>query len=128
VFTDARVEAIVPSSDLSRSRGFYEGVLGLSPVDSHSADVDVLYALAGGTRLLVEEMAGPDPWPRRAHTAAHFVVDDVAGTVRELRGRGVEFQEHDLPRLKTVDGVAHVGDHDFAWFTDPDGNVLGIHD
>jgi hypothetical protein len=28
----------------------------------------------------------------------------------------------------TVDGVATVGDHRYAWFKDPDLNVIGIHD
>ena len=47
---------------------------------------------------------------RPAESAAHFVVDDVAATMRELRGRGVEFDEFDLPELQTTDGVATVGD------------------
>jgi hypothetical protein len=58
----------------------------------------------------------------------HFVVDDVAATVRELRARGVLFDDYDMPELKTVDGVATVADHRFAWFRDPDDNVLGVRD
>ena len=62
------------------------------------------------------------------HSAAHLRVDDVAATVGELRARGVEFDEFDLPGLKTEDGVAMVGERHFAWFRDPDNNVLAVHD
>jgi hypothetical protein len=54
--------------------------------------------------------------------------------VRELRDRGVVFEEYDLPGLKTVDGIADiegnypskgVGERG-AWFRDSEGNMLGI--
>jgi extradiol dioxygenase family protein len=65
---------------------------------------------------------------RPPRSAAHFVVEDVEATVRELRARGVEFDEFDLPQLRTVEGIATVGEHRFAWFKDPDNNVLAVHD
>jgi catechol 2,3-dioxygenase-like lactoylglutathione lyase family enzyme len=125
VLADARVEATVPVARLSLARDFYEGVVGLTPSASHRPDIDVTYELGGGTRLVVIEEELP---LRRAESAAHFVVDDVAATVRELRRRGVEFDEFDMPELKTTDGVATVGNLHFAWFRDPDNNVLAIHD
>jgi hypothetical protein len=39
----------------------------------------------------------------------------------------VTFLDYDLPELTTVDGIASVGDLRFAWFRDPDSNILGIH-
>ena len=84
-----------------------------------------MYELAGGTRLVVIEEARA---LRRAESGAHFAVDDVAATVRELRERGIEFDEFDVPELKTTDGIATVGDRHFAWFRDPDNNVLAVHD
>jgi Glyoxalase/Bleomycin resistance protein/Dioxygenase superfamily len=60
-------------------------------------------------------------------TSLRFVVEDVRATVEELRGRGIVFEEYDLPGIKTVDGI---GEHESgaigAWFKDPDGNVLQI--
>jgi hypothetical protein len=62
-------------------------------------------------------------------------VDDLEATVKELRRRGVVFEEYDLPDLKTVDGIAAVmGNYPSnggvgekaAWFRDSEGNVLGI--
>lgn len=49
-------------------------------------------------------------------------------TVRDLRERGIEFAEFDLPELQTTDRIATVGERHFAWFRDPDNNVLAIHD
>jgi hypothetical protein len=39
-------------------------------------------------------------------TQAGWRVDDLAKELAELRSRGVEIQEYDMPGLKTVDGVA----------------------
>jgi extradiol dioxygenase family protein len=125
MLADAQVEAAVPVATLSLARNFYEGALGLKPSGSHWRDIDLIYEFADGTRLVVIEEARA---MRRAESGAHFVVDDVHATVRDLRERGVEFDEFDLPELKTMDGVATVGDRRFAWFRGPDNNVLAIHD
>jgi catechol 2,3-dioxygenase-like lactoylglutathione lyase family enzyme len=121
---DARVEATVPVLDLELSRGFYEGKLGLDPAGAYVPDVEVLYGLAGGSTLLVYVHS---TMIASAHTAANFIVADVRATVEALQERGVVFEEYDLPTLKTVDGVANVRGKDFAWFKDPDRNILGIH-
>jgi catechol 2,3-dioxygenase-like lactoylglutathione lyase family enzyme len=122
---DARVEATVPATDLERAAEFYGDVLGLRAGGTLAPRTDLVYELGNGGTLLVYHWPGPPP-PRL--TFAHFVVEDVAGTVAELRGRGVRFDDYDLPELKTVDGVAEVGDHHFAWFRDADDNVLAIRD
>jgi catechol 2,3-dioxygenase-like lactoylglutathione lyase family enzyme len=125
MFAQARVEATVPTLDLERAARFYGEVLGLPSGDPLPPRTDLVFALGGGCTLLVYEWTGAPP----AHlTFAHFVVDDVAAAVLELRERGVVFDDYDLPELKTVDGVATVGDHHFAWFRDLDDNVLGIRD
>ena len=53
-------------------------------------------------------------------------MDDLESELRELRERGVEIQEYDLPGLKTVDGIADIGFARAAWIVDPHGNALGI--
>jgi hypothetical protein len=51
----------------------------------------------------------------------------VLAVVKQLRGRGVAFEEYDLPGVKTVDGVAeHASGARGAWFKDPDGNIPQI--
>ena len=44
-----------------------------------------------------------------------------------LEQRGVVFDDYDLPDLKTVDHVCVMGAEKAAWFKDPDGNVLCLH-
>ena len=36
------------------------------------------------------------------------------------------FHDYDLPGLKTVDGVAELGDERSAWFSDSEGNIIAI--
>ncbi len=51
---------------------------------------------------------------------------DLDAELAELRSRGVEIQEYDMPGLKTVDGVADVGFARIAWIVDPHRNALAI--
>ena len=125
MLAEGQVEAAVPVRALSVAQEFYEGAIGLRPSGSHTPGVDVVYACGDGTRLMLYEWPGAHS-PGR--TVAHVIVRDVASTVRELRSRGVEFDEYDTPELRTVDGVATIGDLHYAWFHDPDDNVIGIHD
>jgi hypothetical protein len=61
-------------------------------------------------------------------------VDDIEATVRDLRARGVVFEEYNLPGLETVDGIADIGGNypskgigeRGAWFRDSEGNLLAI--
>jgi len=131
MLADARVEATVPTVDLDRAREFYEARLGLRPAGTRWATPgaiapgrEVLYECGAATRLLLYERPSAG---HAEHTLAHFTVADVEAAVDELRGRGVTFEEYDLPNIKTVEGVARAGNLKAAWFKDPDGNVIGIH-
>ena len=62
------------------------------------------------------------------NTAVTFEVDDLVGTVSELRSRGVTFEEYDFPGLKTVDGIASRDADKAAWFKDSEGNILCAHE
>jgi hypothetical protein len=100
---------------------FYGEQLGLQPV---SVDLpgSQLYRCGLGSYLVIYEASGSRP---EQHVAT-FLVDEIEDEVAALRGRGVTFEEYDLPGLKTVDGVAAVGPIKGAWFKDPDGNVIGV--
>jgi hypothetical protein len=61
-------------------------------------------------------------------------VDDIEATVAGLKGRGLVFEDVDLPGLKTVDGIAEVSGNypskggkgeRASWFCDSEGNMLG---
>jgi catechol 2,3-dioxygenase-like lactoylglutathione lyase family enzyme len=124
MLTEARITAIVPTTDLARAREFYGDTLGLRDVDAPAPGPQVIYRCGGGTLLEVYERPTAGD---AQHTLASWEVGDVRAAVGELRGRGIEFEEYDLPEFKTEDGVATAGDFQAAWFRDPDGNILCIH-
>ena len=78
-------------------------------------------AMSRGLVELVPEYAGT-----AQHTLGAFMVQDIDATVAELRGKGVTFEDYDLPGLKTVNGIAELGGIRGAWFKDPEGNILSV--
>ena len=114
---------MLPVRDLARARHFYETRLGLDP-GAPRPDGKFVYR-CGDTEIALF----PKPEGTRAeHTALSFRVDDIHAAVAELRSRGVVFDDYDLPGLKTVDHVCVLGAEKAAWFRDPDGNILCLHE
>ena len=119
----------LPAQDLQRARAFYADKLGLVPSEERPGGIR--YRCAAGEFSLFESAGAASG----THTQMAFEVDDIDATVTELRGRGVVFEEFDLPGLTTVDGIAEVsGNYPSkggtgergAWFRDSEGNLLGI--
>lgn len=115
---------IIPVTDAERSRKFYEESLGL-PFREKAADGNLIFSLdgSGALALMTDPAAKPSP-----HTTASFEVNDVSGYVGDLSSRGVVFEDYDLPNLKTVDHICVLGSERAAWFKDPDGNILCLHE
>jgi hypothetical protein len=57
MLTDARVMAVVPTTDLTRARAFYGGTLGLTDLQVSAPGRQVFYRCGGGTLLEVYERA-----------------------------------------------------------------------
>lgn len=112
--------ATVPVKNLENAKQFYEGTLGLTPVDNEGEDAIVYQS--GRTRLLVykSEFAGTN----KATVATWGVGDDIEQEVKTLHDKGVAFEHYaDMPEV-TLKGDVHVmGDMKAAWFKDPDGNI-----
>jgi tRNA-Thr(GGU) m(6)t(6)A37 methyltransferase TsaA len=124
-----RVATRLPAQDLERARRFYSEKLGLEPVEERPGGL--LYR-CGGTEFALFQSAGE---PSGAHTQMAWEVDDIEATVRDLRERGLIFEEYELPGLTTVDGIADVAGNypskggvgeRAAWFRDSEGNLVGI--
>jgi catechol 2,3-dioxygenase-like lactoylglutathione lyase family enzyme len=117
------VSAVISSTDLPRSQVFYEEKVGLK-LSPKTVPNHLLFECAEGTSLLVYGRQAPN---LAENTQARFWSNDLEADVRELRGRGVVFEEYDFPSFKTVDCVARVaGLGTSAWFKDPDGNTLAL--
>ncbi len=61
------------------------------------------------------------------HTQMAFDVDDVEGTARELKSKGVKLEEYDFPNFKSKDGIVDMpGGDKGAWFKDTEGNLIAL--
>ena len=45
---------------------------------------------------------------------------------RDLKQRGVQFEEYDVPGFDKETGIAQTGEDRGGWFKDSEGNLLGI--
>lgn len=119
----APITTMLPVKDLERARDFYVNKLGLE-AEGLASDGKFLLR-AGGTRLALF----PKPGGTKAdHTAVSFQVSDIVAAIRALESRGVTFADYDLPGLKTVEHVCVLGSEKAAWFQDPEGNILCLHE
>lgn len=116
--------AVLRASDIERARRFYAETLGLDVSDSHPGEE--IRVTAGGGSIICVYLRPQMPVPH--NTVACFEVDDIASAVTELRGRGVVFEEYDMPDigLKTVGGIADMSGEKRAWFKDSEDNILVV--
>lgn len=117
-----RVHTALPASDLHRAERFYEEKLGLTPKETRGTGLR--YEFGDGSVIL---LFPSDVITRGGHTQAGIEVDDVDASVRQLRSRGVAFEESSSREFETVDGVATSPDGSrAAWFKDSEGNLLAL--
>ena len=118
---DHPIDVVLLATDLGESKAFYAGKLGLGIL--HESEEEVTYRCGGDSRLTVTKSS---TGTADQQTQAGWRVTDLSAELGELRSRGVEIQEYDIPGLKTVDGVADLGSALIAWIVDPHGNALAI--
>jgi len=121
MLASARVVAFVPSTDLARSRSFYESVLGLPVV---SADAFAVVVDGPGGHIRITDVGSA--LRVQQFTILGWEVPDIAAEVDALSARGVEFTRYPgMPQddrgIWTAPGGAQI-----AWFPDPDGNTLSL--
>jgi catechol 2,3-dioxygenase-like lactoylglutathione lyase family enzyme len=114
---------MLPVKDLARAREFYESKLGLTP-GGLQPDGKFLLRCNGTTLALFPKPEGT----KAEHTAVSFQVGDIVAEIRALKVRGVQFHDYDFPGFKTVEHIAIVGSDKAAWFSDPEGNILCLHE
>jgi catechol 2,3-dioxygenase-like lactoylglutathione lyase family enzyme len=120
MLANSDVYATIPAQELDRAKSFYADKLDLKPIEERPEGLR--YRCGNGGFLLFESSGAASG----DHTQMGWDVDDVEAAVEELRGRGVEFEEYDLPGFKTVNGIAEIAGEKGAWFKDSEGNLLAI--
>jgi predicted enzyme related to lactoylglutathione lyase len=121
--TSMLAAATLPAHDVERARKFYEKTMGLKP-DQNLPDGSIYYHCGDSSFVIYpSEFAGS-----AKNTALSFQTDNLENEVKDLRSKGVVFEEYDMPGLKTVDGIASLGGLKGAWFKDTEGNILAINE
>lgn len=120
MIADSQTYTMLPVADLERARKFYRDVLG---IEEHLVTEGGVMYRSGGSQFFVF----PSRFRASGHTQMSWVVADIKEEVAALKTKGIEFDEFDLPGIKSVDGIVQSGPNVWtAWFKDPDGNLLGL--
>jgi catechol 2,3-dioxygenase-like lactoylglutathione lyase family enzyme len=126
---DAAVGVRLPAQDLERARRFYAERLGLHPVETREG---ALRYECGDDSFAIFASGGK---PSGTHTQMGFYVPDIEAAVRELRERGLVFDEVEIPGLASRGGIVDIpGQYPSTgavgeraiWFHDSEGNQLGL--
>ena len=108
--------------DLQAAKEFYEGILGLKPIDAEGDELIVYQSGKSKLNVYRSKEAGTN----KATAVTWTVGDDVDRVVRDLKAKGVKFEHYDMPDMKREGDIHIGGDMKVAWFKDPDGNILNI--
>lgn len=114
------VHAALPAQDLARARRFYAEKLALTPAEETPGGL--VYRCRDSWFLLYPSGGAPSG----SHTQMGWAVDDIEKEVKELKARGLVFEEYNFPAFKTVNSIAVAGPNRSAWFKDSEGNLLGL--
>src|SRR5215468_2362560 len=90
VMLGRKVSAVLCSTDLDRSREFYEQKVGLT-LSPETIKNHLLFDCGDGTTLLVYGRPAPS---KADHTQVRFWSSDVEQDVRELESRGAVFEDY----------------------------------
>ena len=119
---NVEVQPMLPVKDLPAAQKFYEETLGLKRLH---VEPDVVATYQSGKSTLNvyrSEFAGTNKG-----TAALWEVDDVEGTVKQLKAKGATFVHYDdMPGVTREGDIHHAGPMKVAWLKDPAGNILSV--
>jgi catechol 2,3-dioxygenase-like lactoylglutathione lyase family enzyme len=115
------IYTVLPVADLERARAFYRDKLGLEA----TLEKPGMLAYSGPSGYIFQLYESPTAGSAQ-NTQMGWSTSELDDDVAELRGRGVVFEEYDLPGLKTENGIAEVGTERSAWFKDTEGNTICI--
>ena len=123
MFKNTKAFSSFSVNDLAKAQEFYSKTLGLDVTENAMGILEI--NIAGANQVIA--------YPKANHEAASFTilnfpVDDIEKAVDELAKRGIQFEQYDLPEIKTNEKGIASGDQGpkIAWFKDPAGNILSV--
>jgi len=117
----ASFHATLPCSDFERAKRFYAEKVGLTPADEQPGGA--FYEAPDGSRFLLFPSSGA---ASGSHTQMGIRVQDIESEVRDLKSRGLQFEEYDFDGFDKSTSIASVGAIKSAWFKDSEGNLVGL--
>lgn len=111
--SECRAVAMLPATDIERALRFYAEKLGLTAIPG-AAPRHYIYQ-CGGATFAVYETTGT---ASGTHHQMAFSVSDLDTAVRQLKARGLVFTGDIVEDERTRT----------AWFTDSEGNLLGVRE
>ena len=122
--TDAPFIASLPAHDIERTMRWYQEKLGLTPL-MDLGDAGQLFRTGGSLWIMYQTpSAGTGK-----HTLGGWVVPDIDAAMRDLRAKGVRFEDYAMGDQgpTTENGVSRDPTGGAAaWFIDSEGNVLAL--
>ena len=114
----------LPAHDIERAVRWYEEKLGLTPI-MDLREAGQMYRTGGSLWILYQTpSAGTGK-----HTLGGWIVPDLEAAMRDLRAKGVTFEEYAMGDQgpTTENGVSRDASGGMAaWFKDSEGNVLAL--
>ena len=122
--SDAPLFASLPAHDIERAVRWYEDKLGLTPI-MDLGQAGQLYRTGGSPWIIY-----PTPSAGTAkHTLGSWIVPDLEAAMRDLRAKGVAFEDYAMGDQgpTTENGIASdESGGKVAWFIDSEGNTLAL--
>ncbi len=113
------INGFVLTTNTTRSRAFYEGVLGLPFVSEN----EYVAVFRNGPSMIIAQRV--DTFEPGHSTVLGWEVPDISSAVTSLTKAGVVFQRYEWMQQDDL-GIWNSPDARVAWFKDPDGNVLSV--
>ena len=105
------------TDDVPRSRAFYEGVLGLKPINVWEGADSAFIEYEVGSNTLAIGKGAPNFKPGKTGATIALEVEDIDAAVKELKSKNVKFL------MDAYDGPACT----MVLIEDPDGNQIMVH-
>jgi predicted enzyme related to lactoylglutathione lyase len=123
MFENSKAYSGFATDDIDRAREFYGGKLDLEVSELFPGGL--MLNLPGGRDTLIYHKPGFTP---ATYTMLNFEVPDIEAAVDELNSRGIEMERYE-GFDQDDKGITRMPDTPVgAWFTDPAGNILCVHE
>lgn len=125
MFKNTKAFSSFSVDDINKAKEFYTDILGLKVSQEEYGSLSL--HIEGNNPIMVYPK-GNDHVPA-TYTVLNFPVENIEQAVKELKQKGVQFNQYDSGDLKTDEnGISRWSGRgpSMAWFNDPAGNIFSV--